>query len=214
MNREIVVRRAASERNRLLEGWVALQFVALAVFLAFVVGTTTTPAVSSEKPGATADRLRVRDLVVVDAQGVERVRISGDFGDEARRGQKGAGLLLYDGAGRERGGYMTWEPSGHVGLTLDTGKGQVTLFVAARDSGSALTLWHGQDVVELRSDDDGSRLTAVKEGRVAFQQPPVTPGTEACTAYREARARLPREEVLRECRRRFTQTACRKCLIR
>lgn len=129
------------------------------------------------------------------------------------RGEKAAGVLLYDGTGQERGGYVTWEPSGNVGLTLDTRKGQSTLFVAGPESGSALQLWHGDDLIELRSDDDGSRLTAVQAGQVAFQAPPIgAPGNEACAAYREAQGRLSAAEVMNACRKRYTEAACRVCL--
>jgi hypothetical protein len=163
--------------------------------------------------------LRVSELVIVDPKGVERVRIGGDLpdavigGKRVPRGQKTAGVLLYDGTGQERGGYVTFEPSGNVGLTLDTRKGQATLFVAGPDSASALQLWQGKDLIELRSDDDGSRLTAVKDGQVVLQDPPVSKiSAGTCEEYRSARSRVSAEQVMRDCRRRFSAAACRACL--
>lgn len=163
--------------------------------------------------------LRVSELIVVDAKGVERVRISGDLpdaligGKRVPRGEKAAGVLLYDGTGQERSGYVTFEPSGNVGLTLDTRRAQVAYFVAGPDSGAALQLWHGGELVELRSDADGSRLTAARGGQVVSQEPPVAAmSAGTCEAYRGARARVSGEQIMRDCRRRFTETACKTCL--
>jgi hypothetical protein len=169
--------------------------------------------------GGTEGRLRIAELIVVDKKGVERVRIGGDLPDavvdgrRVPRGEKAAGVLLYDGAGRERGGYVTWEPSGNVGLTLDSRKRQATLFVAGAEGGSALKLWDGEDSIELRSDDDGSRVTAVRNGQIVYQEPAIdTLGDEACAAYRDALSQYSTEEVLNACRQRYSEAACRACL--
>jgi hypothetical protein len=161
----------------------------------------------------------VSELLVVDPKGVERVRIGGDLpdaiinGKRVPRGEKAAGVLLYDGGGQERSGYVTFEPSGNVGLTLDTRKNQAALFVAGPDEGSALQLWSGRDLIEFRSDSDGSRLTAAKAGQVVAQSPPIEKMSDAtCEIYRGARARVSAEQVMRDCRRRFNDAACGVCL--
>lgn len=165
-------------------------------------------------------RVRVEEIVVVDSTGVERVRIGGNLPDavvdgrRAPRGEDAAGLLLYDGTGRERGGYVTWEPSGNVGLTLDSRQRQVALFVAGPDGGSAMSVRHGDDLVELRSDGDGSRLTAVEGGRVVVQEPEVEVGSEACAAYRDARERRSEDVARAACRRRYPGPSCEACLAR
>ena len=57
---------------------------------------------------------------------MERVRIGGDLpdavigGKRVPRGEKAAGLLMYDGTGQERGGYVTFKTIRNVVLTLDT----------------------------------------------------------------------------------------------
>lgn len=205
-------------RTRKMERWLRLSLCGwLLTFglMAVTAWTRQTPAQQSTAPAP----LRVSELVVVDPKGVERVRIGGDLpdaligGKRVPRGEKAAGVLLYDGGGQERSGYVTFEPSGNVGLTLDTRRGQVALFVAGPDSGSALQLWHGADSVELRSDQDGSRLTGIRAGQLAVQEPAVDkmmPGT--CEAYKGARARVSSEQVMRDCRRRFNNAACRACL--
>jgi hypothetical protein len=187
--------------------WVGLATLAVCAF---------TMRSSPQQP-ATPQSLRVSELVVVDPKGVERVRIGGDLpdatinGKRVPRGEKAAGVLLYDATGQERSGYVTWE-SGNVGLTLDTRKGQVALFAAGLE-GSALSMWHGKDSIELRSDEDGSRITAVQEGRIVSQQPgTIKMASGTCDDYRGARARVSADQVMRDCQRRFTESACRACL--
>jgi hypothetical protein len=164
--------------------------------------------------------LRVSELVVVDSKGVERVRIGGDLpdaiigGKRVPRGQQAAGVVLYDATGGERSGYVTFEPSGNVGLMLDSRKEQIVSFIAAPDdAASMLQLRSGKDLIELRSDDEGSRLTAVKAGQVISQQPLIKKmSADMCEAYRDAQSRVSSEQVMRDCRQRFTETACRACL--
>jgi hypothetical protein len=209
---------ALEKRTRKLERWLRLSVCGwLLTFGVMIVSAWTWQ--SQTKQPATPSSLRVSELVVVDPKGAERVRIGGDLpdaiigGKRVPRGEKAAGVLLYDGGGQERSGYVTFEPSGNVGLTLDTRRGQTTLFVAGPDTGSALQLWHGSDLIELRSDEDGSRLTAVKAGQVVSQQPTLTQmSADTCEAYKGARARVSREQVQRDCRRRFGDAACRACL--
>jgi hypothetical protein len=190
-----------------IAGWLA---VALLGVCAFTIRS------SSQQPAIPAS-LKVSELVVVDPKGVERVRIGGDLpdatinGKRVPRGEKAAGVMLYDTTGQERGGYVTWE-SGNVGLTLDTRKGQVALFAAGLE-GSALSMWHGKDAVEVRSDEDGSRITAIQDGRIASQQPSnIKMASGTCDDYRGDRARSSVEKAMTSCQRRFTESACRACL--
>jgi hypothetical protein len=207
---EVLERRTRKlERSlRILIGaWVGLATLAVCAF--------TMRSIPQQPPPPQS--LRVSELVVVDPKGVERVRIGGDLpdatinGKRVPRGEKAAGVLLYDTIGQERGGYVTWE-SGNVGLTLDTRKGQVALFAAGLE-GSALSMWHGKDAVEIRSDEDGSRITAVQDGRIASQQPSnIKMASGTCDDYRGARARVSADQVMRDCQRRFSESACRACL--
>ncbi|MEN5145577.1 MULTISPECIES: hypothetical protein [Brevundimonas] len=195
---------------RRLRLWSRLQTGVLAILLAAGVA-----AFASSQPGS----LQVSELVVVDSEGVERVRISGDLPDavvDGRRmvrGEKAAGVILYDAAGRERSGYATFEPSGNVMLTLDNRQSeQNALFVAGPDNAAALRLWQGRDALDLRTDIAGTRMTIVRDGRV-FSQSPATPmPAEACEAYREAETRIGRDRTLNECNGRFVAEACTACL--
>ena len=188
--------------------------------LALILSTACSP---TQPPAAVAaerqQSLRVSELVVVDRNGVERIRIAGDLpdaiinGKRVPRGERAAGIVLYDSTGQERSGYVSWEPSGNVGLTLNTKFGQAAVFVAGREPGAALMLWNGRDMIELRSDVDGSRFSAVKNGEVVYQDPEVTAiSATFCTEYKNARSRVSEEQVLRDCRRRFKDGACRLCL--
>lgn len=167
-----------------------------------------------ERPG----RLTVSELAVVDADGVVRVRVGGDLPDAVidgrrigRGGEKVAGVMLYDDTGQERGGYVTFSPSGNIGLTLDSRRSQSALFVADPVDGVALKLWSGEGAVEMRADPAGARFTAVRDGQVAFQTPASPLPAEVCTIYRDARAEHG-EAVGRECASRFSPDACRACL--
>lgn len=207
---------ALESRHRRVVGVLIAQAAVLAALLAVLAAGCGDAWARGEHEPA---RIRVEEIVVVDSAGVERVRIGGNLPDavidgrRVPRGEAAAGVLIYDGTGQERGGYVTWEPSGNVGLTLDTRAGQVALFVAGPESSSALRLWHGDDAVELRSDGDGSRLTVVEDGGIVVQEPPVESlGADACAGYREARKRFSEAEVVDACRQRFPEAACAACL--
>lgn len=207
------------KRTKKLERWLCLSIGGWLLTFGLVVlssGIWKSHARQTTAPSS----LRVTELVVVDSKGIERVRIGGELpdaligGKRVPRGQQAAGVLLYDASGGERSGYVTFEPSGNVGLTLDSRNAQVASFIAAADgTASMLQLWNKKDLIELRSDDEGSRLTAVKDGQVVTQQPLITRMSEGmCEAYRGALKRVASEQVMRDCQRRFTETACRPCL--
>lgn len=89
------------------------------------------------------DTLRVSEVAVVDEHGVVRARLGGNLPDATTRagrpiprGDKAAGLLIYDDRGAERGGYVTFEKSGTAVLTLDTRGPQVVLLAADSLPGS------------------------------------------------------------------------------
>lgn len=193
--------------------WLAAILILQSVLLAGVQCTTARPPVP-------ADTLRARELAIVDANGVVRVRVTGDApdaivgGKRMHRGDQAAGVILYDGSGQERGGYVTFTKSRNVALTLDSAERQTTLFVATPDGSTALRMWHGADEVSLRTDEDGARVTAVRNGAVEFQQPPIAAPekTATCAELRDSRSRLSEAEVMGYCRRVMSDDACRKCL--
>jgi hypothetical protein len=164
--------------------------------------------------------LTVSELAIVDEQGRVRVRIGGELPDAVidgkphPRGQRAAGILLYDETGTERSGYVTFEPSGNVGLTLDNRGGQTAQFVAGPNAGSAIHLQWRDDAVELRVDEDGPSLHAVRAKSVAFHEPAVKnpASTELCKALRQAKAQSSTIQLLETCRARTSEAACQVCL--
>ena len=167
--------------------------------------------------------LTVSELDVVDPHGVIRARIGGDLpdavvnGKRMPRGQKAAGVILYDDSGPERGGYVTFSPSRNVALTLDnrSSAGQTAILVAGPAGGSALTLSYGNDLVEMRVDDEtGPSIHAMKGKQVAFHVPPVVnfEATEGCRDFRSALTKMTRQEALDFCRARLSEEACQACI--
>jgi hypothetical protein len=196
------------------KGWFAtLILVQVATVAAMRCATTA-------RPPASPQSLRVREIVVVDDRGVERVRISGHLPDAVvggkvrPRGDVAAGVVLYDHSGQERGGYITFDRGNQVALTLDNLDGQTALFVAPPHDGSVLRMWRGNDEVAIRSDEDGPRIAAVQNGLLAFQQPPIAAPekTSICAELRAARATMSDAQVMEYCRRAMPESACRACL--
>lgn len=207
-------------RMRRLELWVRLSVGSWLLVIGTGAFWLVTSQTLAQEQALKPSVLRVTELVVMDKKGVERVRIGGDLpdaligGKRIPRGQQAAGILLYDASGGERSGYVTFEPSGNVGLTLDSKTSQVASFVASAESNaSAFSLWNGKDMIELRSDGEGSRLTGVRNGQVVVQEPVVKKmSIDMCGAYKDALSRVSAVQVMSDCQRRFTQDACKTCL--
>jgi hypothetical protein len=135
MNSSISAHAQAGELAALRGKYQILTRMVLGIFILWL-GTVLVFFVSSarafETPGAPtvasvprADSIRVRELVVVDANGTPRVRIAAPLpdpimlGKRFKRGDAVSGLLLYDAEGNERGGYVTGDEGRDVALTLD-----------------------------------------------------------------------------------------------
>jgi hypothetical protein len=214
--RDINLERIASleRRNRLLLAWSVL-IAALAIAMP-LTNSFGLKVAAQDKPKT----LSVSELAVVDERGTVRVRIGGQLpnavvkGKTLPRGQKAAGILLYDETGQERSGYLTFAPSGNVGLTLDNRAGQTAEFIAGPSAGAALRLHWQDDAVELRADEDGPSIHAVRKKNVAFHEPAVEnpESTELCKALKQAKSQLSAEQLLDACRARSSEAACRVCL--
>lgn len=91
------------------------------------------------------------------------------------------------------------------------------MLVADPTGPSALTLSNGNDLVELRTDDElGPSVHVMQNNRVAFHQPPQAIDriveTEMCTELRGALKRMTRDQALTFCRQRTSEEACQACL--
>jgi hypothetical protein len=128
--------------------WAALSLMLLVVSATFALSRTMPDA---HAQGRIPDEiLTVRGLVVVDAGGVERVRIGAPLPDPIVQGKRVprqgqvSGVLIFDSDGDERGGYVT-NSRGDAFLTLDAKGGQQTIFLANRDGGANMSVWSGSN---------------------------------------------------------------------
>jgi hypothetical protein len=211
---------ACEGANRRLKRAVLVQTAALLILIAVLCLSCASSR--GEADPSNSGVLRVSELVVVDRQGVERVRIGGDLPDAVIKGKRvprrarAAGILLYDDTGQERGGYVTFSPSGYIAFTLDTRERQVALFAADPVDGVALRLWHGGDgnEIALRADEEGGRIMALRSKKVIFQQPPIASpeSTPTCTELRKLRGEMSEAELMAACQERMPEEACRLCL--
>jgi hypothetical protein len=166
---------------------------------------------------AVFDSVRAKEIMVVDAKGIVRARLSGDVpdgvmanGHVSKRGTKAGGLIIYDEQGIERGGYVTTDSESNAMLTLDSKYRQATLFVAGPDetSASAMRLWSKDSSIEMRSDINGSRLSIAEKSGVTYQQPAVSLSPATCVTYKKLEQQYPGQRV---CQGRFTEAACSAC---
>lgn len=143
----------------------------------------------------TFDRIVAREVVVVDGNGRERVVIGSPLpeprlaGALTKRGEALSGILLFDGEGNERGGYVTGDdPSSSVSLTLDE-IGRMSVSLWAGERGSSGLRFGNQDgnSVDLQVNPAGTFLTLRERGQItavlptsAAPPPPAeTPSPEA-----------------------------------
>ena len=162
----------AGERITRLERQVrALKvcLVALAATFAFLGWQAQVPA---------PQVLRVRQITVVDANGVERVWIGAPVPDPVSRGQRGkrkgpaSGIILLDADGDERGGFLTSDGAGEIWLGLDSKKGQEATFLANGAGGAHLSLWDEERNQAKPSLVGGPKLLLRHKGETIFEQPP------------------------------------------
>jgi hypothetical protein len=160
--------------------------------------------------------LTVSEINVVDEKGVVRARIAGHLPEMYENGQPrvAAGMLVYDAAGVERGGYVTFA-NNHAALTLDSKKEMTAMLVAGPTGGAALVLKQGGNLVDVRVDpDNGPTIHAMHDKRVVYHQPPAVNFEKSpdCAEMRGALKHASRDDVLDACRRRMPEEACQACL--
>jgi hypothetical protein len=125
-----------------------------------------------------SDVLRVRQIVIVDEKGTERVWIGAPVPDPIIQGQRQkrsgpvSGIILLDAKGNERGGYVTSDGSGEVFMSLDSEKAQETLFLANRGGGAHLSIFDGQgNLARIGVLNSQPTLLLRRTGNTVFEQP-------------------------------------------
>jgi hypothetical protein len=125
----------ALERSRRRER--VLLAVSVLALVALAAGLPQEPA---DEP---LDRVVAREVVIVDAEGTTRLRLGG--APDPQRREPACGLLVYDSAGTERGGFATFA-DGSVVLALDAPAG---VGAAMRDRAALLVDADGAAEVRL-----------------------------------------------------------------
>jgi hypothetical protein len=145
-------------------------------FLALAIVALGVAALRPRSPAAEGI-LKVRGLVVVDGNGVERVRIQAPLpdpfilGKRFPRGGSVSGILLFDDEGNERSGYVTSDGYPNVFFTLDGLARQHVLFMAEPQGDPTLRLWDGTSAATLSAGTDGPGLKLTSGEKILLEIP-------------------------------------------
>lgn len=165
------------KQNRRLTWKFYALLALLAVIVPMVLMAERTSAVPPPVPPDSV--LRVRGLIVTDANGKERVHIGSPLPDPMLQGKRyrrnGAisGILLMDSDGTERSGYFTSDSPGSVALTLDTVAGQTAMFLANDENGANIQV-HDRDYkhsVGMLAVGDAPSIYVERAGKTIFEIP-------------------------------------------
>ena len=147
----------------LTTGWL------LSILILAVVGWTAAPQQQ--------DTLRLRQIIIVDDNGTERVWIGAPVPDPIVQGERVprsgpiSGIVLLDTNGNERSGYVTSDLSGAVFLSLDSEEDQEALFLANPGGGVHLSIYNTEDdLAQIGVLDGEPRVVLRNDGTTVFEQ--------------------------------------------
>lgn len=122
-------------------------------------------------------KLRLRELTIVDEHGTERVIIGAPLpepkimGKTHPRGGAISGILIADATGTERGGYATGDGYANALFTLD-GQGHQTVLLLAEPNGSTMfRIWNGDKGSVAMGVEDDTFLNLKQNGKPVFVAP-------------------------------------------
>ncbi|WP_375380161.1 hypothetical protein [uncultured Sphingomonas sp.] len=132
------------------------------------------------------DVLRVRELNVVDNNGITRVKIGAPLPHAIVNGNQNktrggrpedtmSGILLFDAEGVERSGYATVDHGySNVLLTLDDKNKQHAMFIAEPTGATTLRLFNAdtKDRVDVAISKDGPAISMMRRGKEIYRLPP------------------------------------------
>jgi hypothetical protein len=125
------------------------------------------------------ERLALRRLDIVDSHGVSRVILAAPlppataFGKVTGRSDRRiSGILIADGTGTERGGYVTGDTDdANALLTLDA-QGHQTVLLLAEPSGETLfRIWNGKGSLVMGVSGKNPFLNVNQDGKAVFGAP-------------------------------------------
>jgi len=148
-------------------------------------GSRAVAATTTQSDSKIADVLRVRELNVVDGNGVTRVKIGAPVAHAIVNGQQNrsrggrpedtiSGILLFDVEGVERSGYATVDHGySNVMLTLDDKNRQHAMFIAEPTGATTLRLFNAdtKDRVDVAIDEDGPSISMVRREKEIYRFP-------------------------------------------
>ena len=116
--------------------------------------------------------LRVRGIVVADTNGVGRVVIGSHVdpnpmlqGKRYKGGREMSGIMLYDGDGNERGGYMTGDWYGNMYITLDDLGGQRAMLLVEPQGAASFSIGGGNNVFNVLATRDTTIFRVLNNGK-------------------------------------------------
>lgn len=125
------------------------------------------------------DKLRVRQITIIDEKGTERVWIGAPLPDPIVQGKRQtrsgpiSGIVLLDAKGNERTGYATSDASGEVFLGLDSEKEQQTLFLVNPGGGGHFSVFDKDGNLARMGILDGRPFIQLRQKKeIVFEQPP------------------------------------------
>lgn len=149
------------------------------------VGSGAVAATTTQPESEIMDVLSVRELNVVDKNGVTRVKIGAPLTHAVVNGQQNrsrggrpedtiSGILLFDAEGVERSGYASVDHGySNVMLTLDDKNKQHAMFIAEPTGATTLRLFNAdtKDRVDVAIDKDGPSISMVRRGKEIYRFP-------------------------------------------
>lgn len=149
------------------------------------VGSSAVAATTAQPDPKVIDVLRVRELNVVDNNGVTRVKIGAPLAHAVVNGRQNktrggqpedtmSGMLLFDAEGVERSGYATVDHGySNVLLTLDDKNKQHAMFIAEPTGATTLRLFNAdtKDRVDVAIDKDGPSISMIRRGKEIYRFP-------------------------------------------
>jgi hypothetical protein len=153
--------------------------IGMIVLAATVLAITMPRAIAKPADGEVREVLRVRQLSIIDANGVERVRIGAPvpepiiLGKRSRRDGAVSGIILYDAEGNERSGYVTGDDYPNVLFTLDSMARQHVLFMAEPQGSPSLSLFEKRGAVRMWVDEEGVPVFKLIKGGQNIVELPV-----------------------------------------
>jgi len=174
-DRQVLMHRLRSleRQTNFLKAWSALITLTLVGFI-----VTQGLAASEQAQAADGKILKVRQLIVIDDRGVERVKIAAPVpdpiinGKRVKRDAPASGMLIYDSKGNERGGYMTADDDGNAFLTLDSEEMQQVTLIAYPKGGAEFGIqFKSSDTLAMQAREQGPRMKLVRANKVILALP-------------------------------------------